>query len=568
MPKGIAREGKVRTTGEIPFPSEKSRWVRVRTDRYDVISNASDSRTRAIVADLETLASALTSGPLGGRRGPRSTVFIFGKRRESQPYFNLLFASEMARATGAYVRHGGGGTMFIDGSRPRIERTALHELIHDLLQSEHRPPLWIDEGLAEYFSNATVRNGRVVAGEPVREHAQLLQRRKPIPLGELLTIKAESPGAASSMFYAQSWAAVDWLMLLDEHAFFRFLADVTRGTSVDTALRTHFDKSLREMETAIRWRDRSMRLVTFHGRAAAAPPSEPVDRATLLFELGSFLSHVAGAEKESARHFAEALRVDPHHARTLAAVGEYERAVAAAPHDPEVHLLFAESLLDTAIGPFAGIFTPKEGDLERFRRARALAQHALTIGGEAGRARGIIGTSFLVENDFTPGIEELEQARALAAERMDFALNLYAMYLRTGARAKADALFASTFENARDKQTVFAARNVLVAAETARANELAVAGKLDDAAQAVRDLAAMTPDATARRELELQAAKLAATAAVNRHITRYNEAVALANAGKNRDAVKVLDALLKEATDTSVVKDAQRLRAEVAKRRR
>ena len=570
VPIGIGGDGQVRKPqGPIPFPAADRRWIRLRSARFDVISSANDVRTRDIAADLDTLASALIrANPRFAPAATPATVFVFEKRRESQPYFDLLFARQNARATGAYVRHGGGGTMFVDASsRGRFERTAMHELVHDLLrQQDVMPPLWLEEGLAEYFSNSEVRKGRVTAGMPIKEHRALLRQKPPMPLAQLFAVTADSPAGASTAFYARSWAAVEYLMNFGADKFFAFLRDIESGTPVAAALRTHYKQSVTEMEHAMR-RPGLTNLQLFEGSPSVASEAAPLDRATVLFELGSFLSHVAGAEEESQRHYREALSVDPQHARTLAAVGEYERAIAAAPNDPEVHLLYAESLLSTAIGPFAGTFTAIEGDTPKFRKARALAEHALTIGANEGRARGIIGTSQLVESDLAPGIIQLERALTLAPQRTDLALNLYAMYLRTGARDKADALFASSFENARDKQTIFAARNVFVTVETERANALAQGGKLEEAAAVVQNLAAKTTDAMSRRELEVQANQLLATANVNREIQTYNRAIELANKGKNREAVAVLDELLATAEDPTVIADATKLRTDLRKRK-
>ena len=588
VPKGLAYEGKVRTPArQIPFPSADSTWIRVRSERFDILSNTSEGRTRELVADVETLAAALVD--LSERFLPsrtRATVFIFDRRKESQPFFDLLFAQENARAIGAYVRYDGGGVMIIDGSRktgrmrredPGI-RTAMHELMHDLLRQEGAaPPLWLEEGMAEYFSYAHVEGQRVTAGEPIREHLDMMKRRNPMTLEELFAVKAESIDGTSPHFYAQSWAAVNWLIGTDPQAFFAFLRDVESGTPAAEALRTHYRQTPKEMEAAIRWRNpvaRSVVLRSAETKASerAVAPARPVDRATLLYELGRFLSYIAGAEAEAQRHYREALRIDPKHARTLAATGDLEGAVAAAPDDAAVHLVYAETLLTTAAGPFAGVFEPGPGDRERFRKARGLAERALSIGlepvdGGEGAARGIIGTSYLVENDVKPGIEQLERARTLTPQRMDFALNLYAMYLRIGDRAKADALYAAAFENARDKQTIFAARNALFIAETARANTLATSGKLDEAAAIVRQLAASTPDPNGRREFEQHAARLEATALINRHITMYNDAIALANDKRVPEAMKLLDELLAVATDASVIQDATKLLGDLKKRK-
>lgn len=565
VPIGILRDGKAHTAKRpIIFPDAQEVWTRTRTPHFDVISSATDDRTRAIAVGLETLGSAVTElAPVA--HASRATVFVFSNRNESQPYFDLLLGRENSSATGMYVRHHDGGTMFIDGSRARrIERTALHELVHDLLrQNDLAPPLWLEEGLAEYYGNADVQQDRVVAGLAIPEHQALLRRKVPMSANELFAVTIESDAAAAPAFYAQSWAAVSWLMRSGADRFWPFLTDVSRGTSVDDALAKHYGKSAKD----IRFTDSPKRVVLPAPQSSDTPVASPFDRADVLYELGRFLSHVDGSEQDADRHFHEALKVNPKHARSLAALGDYEAAVAADPNDAEVQLTFAESLLGNAIGDFAGVFEPQPGDAERFRRARTHAEHALSIHGDEGRARADLGATYLAETDVTEGIAQLERARELAPQRSDVALNLYAMLLRKGERAKADALFAAELAHPRDKQVAFAARNVLLLSETARANALAQSGKLDEAAGVVRALAAETLDDDARRDLEQQAAELENTAAVNRHIQRYNEAIALSNTGKVKDALKILDALLAEATDPAVLRDAKRLHSELHKRK-
>ena len=568
VPKGIAKDSvKVRTPeAPIPFPAESGKWIRVRTPRFEFLSSTREGETRAAANEIEALANALDA-PV---KATPTLVFLFARRRESQPYFDLLFARQRSAATGAYVRHEGGGTMFLDGSRKqRIERTAMHELVHDLLGTRDlRMPLWLEEGLAEYYANAVVNGDEVIVGQPIAEHLRLLSNtRRPLAIEALLAVTAESESAALPIFYAQSWMVVDWLMTLDAGAFLALVDDIGRGTTVEEALRVHFDKSPRDLQAALRRGQFRGRMALPTRRTDDEVTAEPLDRATLLYELGRFLSRIAGAEKDTQRHYAEALRVDPHHARTLAATGNLEAAVAAAPNDPEVHLLYAEVLMTTATGAFAGTFEPKPEDAAKFRKARALAERALEIHGDEGRARGLIGTSYLVESDVTLGIAQLERARELAPQRMDFALNLYAMYLRTGQREMGDALYASAFANARDKQTIFAARNIRYLAEATRANELTTAGKLDEAASVVRELARATTDALGRRELEQQAAELESISTVNRHINTYNEAVTLYNTGKYKQSLALVEELLKVATDPQVVKDATQLRADLKKRR-
>ena len=570
VPIGIARDGKVRKAkSPIAFPDERTIWVRIRSAHYDVLSNASAEQTRGIVEELETLSAILTrTSPRFSSAGAPTTVLVFADRKESEPYFELLLGVEKPAATGLYVRHAAGGTMFIDASRrnQRIAKTAMHELVHDLLrQSEQFAPQWLEEGLAEYFSNGVIRDGKITAGSSIRSHARFVRRGLPMPLERMFAVRAETEEAMAPQFYAQSWAAVHWLMRTNRERFYPFLDEVERGAPVAEALQKHYGKSLRDMENGIRMAHVGDRIELTGARFAIPDPS-PLDRPTLLFELGRFLSYVSGAEQDAYRHYQEALRLEPRHARTLAALGRFEEAIDAGLDDPEVHLMYAETLLTTALGPFAGTFEPLEGDTENFRKARALAERALALGAGEGVARAAIGTTYFVETDPTPGIAHLERAHTLLPARSDIALNLYAMLLRTQQLEKAEALYSEVFANARDKQVVFAAKNVRLVAETARANALAKAGRLDEAAAIVRGLAAAVDDAAARRELEQQAASLESVGAVNRHIAMYNDAVALANTGKNRAALKVLDELLLVAKDAQVIRDAKKFRQELRNR--
>lgn len=561
VPIGIKGEGKVRPPKHIPFPAEDEVWLRLRSLRFDIISSASEEKTRAIANDLETLANALNRETLGAP----ATIFVFAKRRESQPYFELLIGQEKTTIAGVYVRHEGGGTMFIDAGYSRVDRTVLHELIHDILRrSDVTPPLWIEEGLAEYYSNARVEGDTVIAGDRIPEHVSLIRKYGPWTPEAIFAVTTGEKAAMATGFYAQAWAAVQWLMELGPSLIDPFARDLTAGLPVADALQKHYGKSLEDLSKAIRNPGKG-KLELKKGTVSEFNITQ-LDRATLLFELGHFLSHVGGAGEESLRHYRGAIAANPKHARTLAALGEFEAAIAADPDNAEVHLTYAESLMRDAIGPFASFFEAKPEDVTTFRKARTHAERALALGAEEGRTRGTIGATYIVETDTSPAIPYLERARQLAPLRMDFALHLYDFYLRHGERAKAHALFASTFERARDKQTIFAARNLLLRYETDRANALAKQGKLDEAAAVLRELAAATSDVMARQELEKHAAQMAATAIVNRHIEMYNQAVAAANTGRRKEAIKILDELLRLATDAQVVRDAQRLRGQVASR--
>jgi hypothetical protein len=573
-------EAKIRSElGPITPPAAGEPWFRVRTIHFEILSSATPSRTIEITRNLETLAATLTRASSRFHRSPvPTTVFVFAKRREIQPYLDLLIEPR-TRATGIYVRHRDGGVMLIDASRQGFARTAMHELIHDLLrQGRTLPPLWLEEGLAEYFSNAVFDREALVAGRTVEKHVNLLTNTPLRTFADVLSVRAESTEAKTPHFYAQSWAAVHWLMQIDEMAFWSFLAALEGGESVERALRSHYDRSLEDLAKGVASVRRTRRAnperlrilsrsVRFTRPASSIAPLHPEElaRPDLLFELSHFLSNVPGAAGEAARHARAALEENPRHARSLAAVGQFEAAVSSAPEDPYVHLAWAESLLGGAVGPFASFFEPVPEDVDRFRQARKLAETALELDADNGRARAFIGTSYLVEEDVSPAIPHLERARALLPHRLTFAFTLYAMYLRVEDHERAAALYSEVFANANNDQIRLHAANVRLREETNRANRLLLDGREDDAAAVLRNLADSIPDAAAKKHLQTEAARLEALATRNRQVLLFNEALEQARRNDYAAAVRLLDRVLEIATDADLLDRARRLRSNFAR---
>src|SRR5258708_8747946 len=133
--KGIKGDGAPRqTNGPIPFPAADERWLRARSKHFVFISSADERRTRAVPAELETLASALTQidSTFSAPSATPTLVILFTRRRESRPYFDMLLNRRDANASGVFVSMRDGGAMLInDGYSWRgSDRAPLHELVH------------------------------------------------------------------------------------------------------------------------------------------------------------------------------------------------------------------------------------------------------------------------------------------------------------------------------------------------------------------------------------------------------------------------------------------------------
>src|SRR5207244_12348069 len=93
------------------------------------------------------------------------------------------------------------------------------EYAHLLMRNSGRGiPLWLNEGLAEYFSTFLLEsNGReAIVGRPMAVHLALLNQRL-MPVSELLAVGPASPmyneGDRRSIFYAEAWALTHYLLI-------------------------------------------------------------------------------------------------------------------------------------------------------------------------------------------------------------------------------------------------------------------------------------------------------------------------------------------------------------------
>ncbi|HXH41050.1 MAG TPA: hypothetical protein VNN08_20655, partial [Thermoanaerobaculia bacterium] len=196
--KGIKGDGTPRqTNGPIPLPAVDETWIRARSKHFVFISSADEKRTRSVAEELETLASALTQvdSTFSAPSATPTRVILFTNRRESRPYFDMLLNRRDANVTGVFVTQRDSGSMLInqDYRWHGGDRAPLHELVHYLMQSgDAKAPLWLEEGIAEYFSNATIRSRSISAGEPMRNHLSVLRQRTRMPPAQLFAVVRES----------------------------------------------------------------------------------------------------------------------------------------------------------------------------------------------------------------------------------------------------------------------------------------------------------------------------------------------------------------------------------------
>ena len=136
-----------------------------------------------------------------------------------------------------------------------------HEYTHLLVRNAARSiPVWLNEGLAEYYSTYALESGgtRAHIGRPIAHHVELLRERF-MPLSQLIAVDTASAlyneGERRSIFYAEAWALTHYLMIempKGPAAINTYAAGIARGQRPDDAFRAAFGIGPADFELELR----------------------------------------------------------------------------------------------------------------------------------------------------------------------------------------------------------------------------------------------------------------------------------------------------------------------------
>lgn len=242
-------------------------WRYVRTENFEMLSQASEKKTRKIVAELEQFrASFLATFRLRPAHEPRVTVILFDSDRRFTPY-KPTYQGQPKEVSGYFI---GGDDETVIALNLDVEldedsspaETIFHEYVHLLLHTRGmKLPTWLNEGLAELFSTFQVDGSTVEYGRPKQLYIDLLNMTALMPLGQLMAVTEQSKDyneeERAGMFYAQAWALTHFLVCGEDRTnsakLARFLTTVeTTPGGPEAAFREAFGGSFDKLEQQLR----------------------------------------------------------------------------------------------------------------------------------------------------------------------------------------------------------------------------------------------------------------------------------------------------------------------------
>src|SRR5579863_8229857 len=202
-------------------------WVEVRSPHFVVVTNASDKQGRRVADQFERMRSVFHAAFPKLNIDPGSPIIVLVIKDEKD--FRALepvayLAKGSLQLGGLFLRAPDKNyvLMRLDAEGEHPYSVVYHEYTHLLVgKSAEWMPLWMNEGLAEFYQNTEIHEKDASLGEPSTENILLLRQRPLLPLTTLFTVDEKSPyyheENKGSIFYAESWALIHYLQVKDRH---------------------------------------------------------------------------------------------------------------------------------------------------------------------------------------------------------------------------------------------------------------------------------------------------------------------------------------------------------------
>jgi Flp pilus assembly protein TadD len=453
-------------------------WIEVRSPHFTVQSNASEKEARKVADQFEQIRNMFHSAFASLRVDPPQPILIVAAKNENTIKLSLPEEWEVK----GHIHHAGMYqpakdkdyvVLRLDTAGDNPFHTLYHEYTHALLRVNFSNlPIWLNEGLAEFFGNSTLGEKEIKTGTIDPGHLYLLNQSKLIPIETLLEVDYKSPyyneTNRASVFYAESWAVVHFLML-DEDArqkqmMKNFLtAWAKSGNQLDAAREAFGDLKQFGKKIESYARQGSFRIGVAKAGQGAADKTygvRGVSPGEAIALRGDFFTHHNRVEQAQPA-LEEALKTEPNLPFVHEALGFYHyRRHEIQEADKEV--VQAIKLGATGFAPqyFHGVLLMQEGGFD---------------GDSAQEAGKILEKAAQLNPEFAPTHEALSQAYAHSPDTQKQAVNaaIKAVQLDPGQLSYAVNLAYLLLNNSRFPEARIMAQRIRAAATTTEEKEIA-----------------------------------------------------------------------------------------------
>jgi len=332
--------------------------------------------------------------------------------------------------------------------------SVFHEYVH-LFVKDNLPnaPLWLNEGLAEFYSTAAIGSGEATIGAPIASYVRLLRSSELLPLKTLFSVNNDSAHYHDrdkrGIFYAESWALVHYLMLANhgerQSQVGRYLSLTAAGVSVEAAFNMAFQADFATIEKEL---TDYLRRATFPTQRVAIDrndsygtiQTELLSEAEADYYLGDLLLHI-GQPANAEKYFVNALSLDQNLILAHAALGmlrvrqnrlaealRHLQRAAPTSQNHLVHFFYAYALSRQGMGEDGAISHYSADNLETMRSE---LQTTIRLAPDFAESYHLLAFINLVANErLDQSVDLIKRAIRLEPNRRDLQLVLAQIYLK------------------------------------------------------------------------------------------------------------------------------------------
>ena len=510
--------------------SAESRWTLLTAGNITLIGDQSPATLRDIALQIEQFQIVVGLLIRNADRPPAvpTIVYVVGTKKGLDPLVPL-YKGKPASLAGFFGQSSDVNHIVIclEGFDESTQ-VAYHEYTHLLLRNAVRTlPLWLNEGLAEYYSTYHLvdRGKAATVGRAQRDHILRLRERY-LPIATLIDVDHSSPmyneGERRTIFYAESWALIHYLMVARPNGgdtINRYVREIAEGRTPAEAFTTAFGKTPVELDKELREYLRGLTFKEYRYQFAdklsvAEPgPGRQLTAGEVEAWLGDAQRRVQ-REAEAAPRIERAAAAEPDNATTQMALGLLRvsqnklaegfealgRAAALAPRD----------FMTQFICGVARVRAEPRGSDDRRRQALAALQQATQLNGASAEAYATLAyVQMLSEETLADARASIDKALALAPGRIDYWLRYADVRLLQGDPAAAQAVLKPIAAITFDRRLADAARERLDAITEHEQERTRVQAQRDAlradppaaAASAASDATSATPETTTGRDV-------------------------------------------------------------------
>jgi tetratricopeptide (TPR) repeat protein len=443
--------------------SAKDTWTSVRSKNFLLVGNASEKDIRQVATRLEQFRDAFSRLFATAKfTSPVPTTVVVFKSDSAYKPFKPVVDGKTDDNIAGYFQPGEEVNYITLTSEKREEdpfAVIYHEYVHQIVANTlgvGSVPPWFNEGLAEYYSTFEFREDRkVMLGNLIERHLQLLRQSKFIPLKQLLEVNDYSLDRnnkeAKWVFYAESWALVHYLIQGNGGSRLpqlnKFLTLFAQHKPTDEAFAEAFQTDIPAMEKELRkyveGHSFAGQVATFQQKLAfdSEMQAAPLTDAEAEAYLGDLLLHTNRPDDAAVR-LEHALQLDPKLATAHASLGmtrlrqhrfdeakeQLRQAIEGGAQNYLAHYYYAYVLSRSGMDETGRV---NGYDAESLGAMRASLLKSIELKPDFPESYHLLAFVDLVTGDrLDEGVEMLNRARALSPGNTKFALVLAQLYLR------------------------------------------------------------------------------------------------------------------------------------------